>query len=136
MLYQEIVNQIVPVAVAALFGILVAVIKAVGSAVIRLIEKKREEIETKIGIESYHQRLEFAREVWNLVDEAFRISPQLPKTIEAKREKFSEQIKKFIPGITDEEIVRLRQIVAGEINKGREAIEANALPVEKSGSEN
>lgn len=119
---QEIVNQIVPAAVTAVFAVLVAVIKAVGDAMIKLIEKKKEEAESKIGVAKYHQRLEIAREIWGLVDETFRISPQLEKTVQAKQQEFSKQIKKIIPAITDEEIATLRQVVAGEINKGRGAL--------------
>lgn len=123
---QQIINQIVPVLVAAIFAVLTAVIKAVGDAAVKLIEKKKEAVEAKIGADTYNQRVAVAKQVWGIVDEYFRITPTVTKTIEAAQAKFTEEIKKLIPDITDEEIEHLRQAVAGEVNKGRDALTAPA----------
>lgn len=121
-MYQQIINALVPVLITALTGVLVAVVKAVGDAGVQLIEEKAKAVKAKAGADKYDQYMKCAWQAWNMVDEEFRITPTLEKTIAAKQAEFEVQIKKLIPGITDEEIETLRQAVAGEVNKGREAI--------------
>ena len=121
-MWEQIVNALVPVLITAIVAILVAVIKALGDALVGLIEKKREAVIAQIGTETYNQRLDFARSAWRMVDEYFRISPKIEKTIDAAQAKFTEYIKQYIPDITDDEIEQIRQAVAGEFNEGKEAI--------------
>lgn len=121
---QQIVNTVVPVAVAALVAVLVAVIKAVGDAAVSFIGKKKEALEAQIGAATYTQRLAFARQAWGIVDEYFRITPAVTKTVDTAQAKFAEVLKKMVPSLTDEEIAQLRQAVAGEVNKGKTAVTA------------
>ena len=130
---QQVINAIVPVAITALVAVLVAGVKALGDAGVELINRKKEAVVAKIGADTYNQRLAVARQMWGAVDEEFRITPTLEKTIENKQKLFAEKIKKAIPGITDSEIEQLRQAVAGEVNKGREALTAETLAA-KSGT--
>jgi len=121
---QQIINAVVPVAVTALIAVLVAIIKALGDAGVQFIQRKKDALEVKIGADAYNQNLTFAKAAWAIVDEKFRITPTLEKTVEAKQKEFTAQLEKLIPGITDDEIEQLRQAVAGEVNKGRAAITA------------
>lgn len=116
---QQIIDAVVPVAVAALVAVAVAIIKAVGDATVSFIEKKRDALVTKIGADTYARNLAVAREVWGQVDEYFRITPSVAKTVDAAQAKFVEYIQKVIPGLTDDDIEHLRQAVAGEVNKGK-----------------
>jgi hypothetical protein len=119
---QTIINAIVPVAITALIGVLVAIIKALGDAGVSFIQQKKAALEVKIGADTYAQNLAFAKATWAIVDEKFRITPTLEKTFEAKQAEFTAQIKKMIPEITDAEIEQLRQAVAGEVNKGKAVV--------------
>ena len=119
---QQIINAIVPVVITAIVAILVAVIKGIGDACVAYISKKKDAVIAKMGADRWNHNLELAKEAWNMVDEEFRITPTLEKTFAAKQKEFTVQIKKLIPEITDAEIEQLRQAVAGEVNKGREAI--------------
>lgn len=123
---QSIINQIVPVAIAAIVGVFVAIIKAVGDAAVEYIDKKKEAVAARIGIDQYNSKLLLAKNIWNLVDEAFRITPTLTATIEAKQKMFEEEMLKIMPELTSDEITQLRQVIAGEINKGRDVIVAPA----------
>jgi hypothetical protein len=123
---QSIINQIVPVAITAIVGILIAIIKAVGDAAVDYINKKKEAVVTQTGIDQYNSKLILAKNIWNLVDEAFRITPTLTATIEAKQKMFEEEMLKVIPELTSDEIAQLRQVIAGEINKGKEVVVAPA----------
>ncbi|MCY1713724.1 hypothetical protein [Caproiciproducens galactitolivorans] len=134
-MYQQIINALVPVLITAFTGVLVAIVKAVGNAGVQLIEEKAKAVKAKAGADKYDQYMKYAWSAWNMTDENFRITPALEKTFAAKQAEFEVQIKKLIPGITDEEIEMLRQAVAGEVNKGREAIEATASDTPGNGAE-
>lgn len=126
---QTIINALVPVIVTAIVGVLVASVKAIGDALVAFIGKQKEAVAVKVGIDTYNSKLTLSRGIWNLVDEEFRITPTLEKTIEAKQKMFETEILKVIPGITVDEITQLRQVVAGEINKGKDVVVAPATPV-------
>ena len=130
---QQIINAIVPVAITAIVAILVAAIKALGDAGVAYIQKKKDAVVAKIGTDTYEHNLSVARSIWNIVDEEFRITPTLDKTIVNKQAMFDEKIKKAIPNITDDEIAQLRQAVAGEVNKGKAAIVGQTEDVQGNG---
>lgn len=125
-MYQQIINAVVPVLITALTGVLVAVIKVVGDAAVNYIGEKAAAVKAKAEADKWNHWLDLARQAWNIVDEEFRITPALKKTVAAKQAEFEVQIKRLIPGVTDDQIEQLRQAVAGEVNKGREAIAAAA----------
>ena len=121
------VNQIGPVAVAAVVGILAVTIKAVGNVVIELIEKKKEEVEQKLQIGKHQQELATAREVWGMIDEQYRITGKVEDLIKSKAADFDKLLKAKISYLTDEEISELRQAVAGEINKGKKLLNEDSF---------
>lgn len=123
---QQIINAIVPVLVTAIIAVLTAVIKLVSDAAIEFIEKQKEALVIRTGVEKYNAELTVAREVWGIVDEYFRITPNVTKTMETAQERFTQELLKRIPGLTADEIEHLRQAVAGEVNKGREVITSPA----------
>lgn len=119
---QTILNVVIPVAVTALIAVLVAIIKALGDAGVQFIQQKQKVLQVKIGLDTYNKNLAFAKTAWGVVDEYFRITPAATKTIDAAQGMFAAEIRKLIPTITDAEIAQLRQAVAGEVNKGKNAI--------------
>ena len=123
---QQIINGVVPVAVTALIAVLVAAIKALGDAGVNFFNEKVAAVKATRETDTLNLWMALARQAWNIVDEEFRITPMLEKTFAAKQAEFSVQIKKLIPGISDEQIEQLRQAIAGEINKGKVAVEAAA----------
>lgn len=132
---QQIISTIIPVLVTAIAGVLVAAIKAVGDAGVQLINEKIVAVKTSAGAEQWNHWMQLAQTVWNAVDEEFRITPTLEKTIANKQALFTEKIQQVIPEITDDEIEQLRQAIAGEVNKGKAAIigqiedaQGNGLP--------
>jgi hypothetical protein len=129
---QQIINAVVPVVITAAVAVLVAGIKAVGDAAVAYISRKKDAVVAQIGAATYNHNLTIARSIWGAVDEEFRITPTLEKTITAKQELFATKIQKAIPGITEDEIVQLRQAVAGEVNKGREALTAAATSAQSA----
>lgn len=121
-MWQTILNAVIPIVITGIIGILAIVIRNVGDVAIEYIVKKKEQIANKIGIDNYNAILSFGVKVWGLVDEYFRITPNVTKTIESAQAMFKEEILKKFPNLTDTEIDQIRQIIAGEVNKGREIV--------------
>ena len=124
---DTLINQIGPVVIAAVIGILAVTIKAVGNVVIELIEKKKEEVEQKLEIGKHQQELATAREVWGMIDEQYRITGKVEDLIKSKAADFDKLLKNKIPYLTDEEISELRQAVAGEVNKGKKLLNEDSF---------
>ncbi len=125
-MWQTALNTIGTAAVAALVTVACVAIKSIGGALATLIGKKAAVWEVKIGTDAYNHNMTVAREMWGAVDEDVRTNPELQKLvskIEVKQQLFMQKIQKAIPGLTDDEIVQLRQAVAGEVNAGKKAVE-------------
>ena len=125
-MFQQIVNAVVPVVVAGAVAVAVAVVKAVGDAAVAYIGKKKEEVVKKIGAGEYNRKLTFSEQAWGMVDEYFRITPNVEKTLDSTAAKFKEFLLAKAPGLTDSEIKDFQQTVAGIVNAGREAVTAPA----------
>ena len=124
---DTLINQIGPVVIAAVIGILGVTIKAVGNVIIELIQKKKEELEQKLQIGKHQQELATAREVWNIVDEKYRITDKVEDLIKSKADDFDKLLLEKIPYLTDEEISELRQAIAGEINQGKKLLNEDSF---------
>ncbi len=113
------VGAVAAAVAAALAAVLAAAVRAFGEAGVAYLRQKQEELINRMGAEQYDRSLSLAREAWYIVDEYFRITPNVEKTMQAKQEKFAEEIKKLLPAVTDEEIGQLRQAIAGEVNRAK-----------------
>lgn len=133
-MFQQFVNQIEPAIVTAAVTVLTAFVGAVGTAAIKFISTKKVAVIKQIGANEYNSKLTLAKQAWGIVDEMFRITPELTKTISAKQEAFAAQIEKMIPGVTADEIEQLRQTVAAEINAGKAALTVTASDTDTSKS--
>lgn len=119
---EAFLNQIIPIIITAIVGILVALIKAIGDAVVSLIEVKKKEVIAKIGIDKYNSEKKLALDIFNIVEEHFRLSETVGNVMNEKIEMFDKLIKEKIPSITNDQIITLRQSIAGEVNRGKEVI--------------
>ena len=131
---QQIINGILPIIVTAVIAILGVAIKSLGDAGVAFIAEKKKELIQKIGQNTYNQNLAFAKAAWNIVDEYFRISPNIEKTFNAKQKMFTDELKKFVPSLTDDEIAQLRQTIAGEVNKGKDVVLSDVVKTTEDGS--
>ena len=118
-LQDVLVNQIGTIAIAAVVAILSVTIKAVGNVIIQLIEKKKQEVEQNLKLNEHQQELQTAKEVWNMVDEKYRITDKVENLIKSKADDFDKLLLEKIPYLTKEQVQDLRQTIAGEINQGK-----------------
>lgn len=128
---NQIINTVIPVVATAIGAVLVAVIKVVGDNAVSFLETKKAALVAQTGIDKYNATLQKAKSIWNLVDEEFRITPTLEKTVEAKQEMFNKLLKSKIPSLTDSEINDIRQAIAGEVNKGKDVVTSDAVAKQK-----
>lgn len=119
---EQMLNQIIPILITAVVGALAVIIKSIGDAVVSFIEVKKEAVVLQMGIDGYNQQLKFAKSIWGIVDENFRLSGIVGDVISQKQEMFEKLIREKVQGITDAQIISLRQTIAGEVNKGKEAV--------------
>ncbi|MGH4122269.1 MAG: hypothetical protein ACREV6_05005, partial [Clostridium sp.] len=72
-----------------------------------------------------------AMDIWNIVEEHFRLNEIIGDTVQAKITLFETLIKQKVPGITDLQIENFRQAIAGEVNKDKSLIiKAIEQPIE------
>jgi hypothetical protein len=111
------INQIVPIITTAIVSILVYIIKRIGDAVIELLVTKKKEVDLKIASSGHEKELNIAKEVWNIVEEKFRINENCSLILGSKSDEFNKLLLSKIPGLTQTDLDYLRQAVAGEVNK-------------------
>lgn len=125
-MWRDLVDYAVPILALAIVGAMVKVaskaINIFGEVGVAFLAAKKDAIVAKVGKDTYNDQLDKAHIAWDIVEEFFRIHPEIKKTIDSTAIEFTDQIKKLIPYITDEEIETLKQAVAGEVNKGKSII--------------
>ncbi|OPJ56159.1 hypothetical protein [Clostridium oryzae] len=109
-------NQIIPIISAAGVSIAIVMIKGVGDASIN------KEIESKIGAYNYDFIKTVGLDVWNIVEEKFRLKEAVGKFTDEKIAEFNKLIKERISSISDEDIEKVRQAIVGEANKGKKEL--------------
>lgn len=123
---EILLNQVLPPIFTALAvgvtGVFVAVIKSVGTAIIEYLGKKKKVVEKDLQLSKHQEEINTAKQVWNIVEEKYRITDNLDKFITSKADEFDKLLLEKIPYLTKEQVSELRQALAGEINKGKEAL--------------
>ena len=116
---EVLINQIAPIAATAIVAILVAIIKQVGNAAIEFFVTKKKEVEQNIKISGHEEELNTAKEVWNIIEEKFRITENAAQILSSKADEFDNLLMQRIPGLSSQNLDDLRQAIAGEYNKGK-----------------
>jgi predicted metal-dependent phosphoesterase TrpH len=119
---ELIISQIAPIAATSIVGILVVIIKTVGSAAVEVLAKKKEQIEQVIKASGHEADLQTAKEVWNIVEEKFRITENAQTLLTSKVDEFNNLLLQKIPGLSQQNLDDLRQAIAGEVNAGKAAV--------------
>jgi len=126
-------NEFLTIFYPVLYAFLVGFLAYVGKEVLKLVPEFISYVEAKIGLTNYQKIKAIAWDIWNIVEEHFRLNEIMVDTIQAKIIMFETLIKQKIPGITDAEIETVRQAIAGEFNKDKpltiKAIEDVAAPI-------
>ncbi|AQS06148.1 cobalt ABC transporter permease [Clostridium beijerinckii] len=119
---EILINQILPIVDTSVVAILAVIIKQVGNSIIEFFIQKKSEISQKIKINEHQEEINTAREVWNIVEEKFRITENATELLTSKADEFEKVLMQRIPGLSKENLEFLRQTIAGEVNKGRDML--------------
>ena len=125
-------KQILSVLEPTIISILGIVISSLGVIAVSFIKTKRDSVVAKIGQDQYNHRIKVAEDVFNFVDEEFRVNGIVGKAIDDKISLFNAELLKRIPGLTQAQIDSLRQTIAGQVNKGREVILSEGTQTEQA----
>jgi len=112
---QDFITILYPVLLTFLAGFMACM----GNEVLKLAPKIIDFVVAKIGLTNYQKSKLVALDIWNVIEEHFRLNEIIGDTVQSKITMFETLIKQKIPGITNANIELLRQAIAGEVNKDK-----------------
>jgi hypothetical protein len=115
-------NDFLTIFYPVLYTFLVGFLGYIGKQVVKLVPKIIDYVVAKIGLTNYQKSKLVALDIWNAIEEHFRVNGIIEDTVQAKITMFESLIKQKIPAITDKDIELVRQAIAGEINKDKPLI--------------
>lgn len=124
---DKILDPILGAIALGITGVLVAIIKSVGDVIIEYIAKKKEVVEQRLQLDKHVEEVETAKQVWNIVEEKYRITDSITNLTKSKADMFDKLLLEKIPYLTEDEVKQLRQALAGEINKGKALLNEDDL---------
>lgn len=111
----------------ALASVLVVVIKSLGEAIREFIKVKVEAMEQKIKESKYNELFEVGKNIWNMVEEKYRVTDNIETLAQSKADMFDKMLLEKFPHLTKEELTEVRQAIAGEYNKGKAMLHEESL---------
>ncbi|EGT3620536.1 hypothetical protein [Clostridium perfringens] len=111
-------------------------LKTILKLVIKVLESKLQKSGLEEKIIRNKQYIDVAKQVWNIVEENFRITESVEKKLSSKADEFNKIMLDKFPELTISDISELRQSIAGEVNKGKEAVLENSEILKKLQEEN
>lgn len=125
-----ILNQIVDVALpiiatgiaGGVVGILVKIIQPIGDIIIKYVEEKIDASGITKLLARHQDELLTAKQIFFVIEEKYRLSQKVEDLLTSKAEEFDKLLLAKIPYLTQDQIDTLRQSIAGEFNKGKQAI--------------
>ncbi|MBI6030929.1 cobalt ABC transporter permease [Clostridium perfringens] len=124
---EKILDPILAALTLGIVGVLVAIIKSVGDVTIQYIAKKKEMVEQKLKLDKHEEEFKTAQQVWNIVEEKYRITDNIKDLAKSKADEFDKLLLEKIPYLTEEQVKMLRQALAGEYNKGKAMLNEDSL---------
>lgn len=124
---EKILDPILAALTLGIVGVLVAIIKSIGDVTIQYIVKKKEMVEQKLKLDKHEEEFKTAQQVWNIVEEKYRITDNIKDFAKSKGDYFDKLLLEKIPYLTEEQVKMLRQALAGEYNKGKAMLNEDSL---------
>lgn len=124
---EKILDPILSALTLGIVIVIVSIIKSVGDVTIQYIAKKKEMVEQKLKLDHHEEEFKTAQQVWNIVEEKYRITDNIKDLAKSKADYFDKLMLEKIPYLTEEQIKMLRQAIAGEVNKGKKLLFEDSL---------
>ena len=121
-IWNSIVNVALPIIITGAVGLLAKLIYKVGDVLIDSAKAKKEESGLNQQLVQHKDVINTAKQVWNIIEEKYRITEKVEDLIVSKADMFDDLLLQKIPYLTKENLSDLRQAIAGEFNKGKQAV--------------
>lgn len=116
---EKILDPILSAVGVALATVLVAIIKSIGNEAIEYLQVKKKVADQKIKESKYAELFEVGKNIWNMVEEKYRITDNIENLAKSKADLFDKLLLEKFPHLTKSELTEVRQAIAGEYNKGK-----------------
>ncbi|MDQ0149115.1 cobalt ABC transporter permease [Eubacterium multiforme] len=124
---NEIIPSVGPVLIAAIMGVFVAIVKSVADVIIKYVGKKKEVVEQRLQLDKHIEEVETAKQVWNIVEEKYRITDNIKQLVKSKADEFDKLLLEKIPYLNEKDVKELRLAIAGKVNEGREMLNKDSI---------
>ncbi|WP_238918593.1 hypothetical protein [Clostridium sp. YIM B02555] len=101
-------------------------IKALITILVKLVEAKLEKAGVETLILKNENYITVAKQIWDMVDENFRISQSIEEKLSSKIDTFNQALLKEFPELKQDDVDKLRQSVSGSVNAGKQAVLDNS----------
>lgn len=124
---EKILDTILSAVGVALATVLVAIIKSVGNEAVEYLQAKKKVADQKIKESKYNELFEVGKNIWNMVEEKYRVTDNIETLAQSKADMFDNMLLEKFPHLTKEELIEVRQAIAGEVNKGKAMLNEDSL---------
>lgn len=124
---EKILDPILSAVGVALATVLVAIIKSVGNEAVEYLKTKKKVADQKIKESKYAELFEVGKNIWNMVEEKYRVTDNIETLAQSKADMFDNMLLEKFPHLTKEELIEVRQAIAGEVNKGKALLHEDSL---------
>ncbi|MDU3545766.1 MAG: hypothetical protein E7F82_23770 [Escherichia coli] len=124
---EKILDPILSAVGVALATVLVAIIKSVGNEAVEYLQAKKKVADQKIKESKYAELFEVGKNIWNMVEEKYRVTDNIETLAQSKADMFDNMLLEKFPHLTKEELIEVRQAIAGEVNKGKTLLHEDSL---------
>ncbi|XZI53219.1 cobalt ABC transporter permease (plasmid) [Clostridium perfringens] len=124
---EKILDPILSAVGVALATVLVAIIKSVGNEAVEYLKAKKKVADQKIKESKYAELFEVGKNIWNMVEEKYRVTDNIETLAQSKADMFDKMLLEKFPHLTKEELIEVRQAIAGEYNKGKAMLHEDSL---------
>lgn len=111
-------------------------IKTILKLIVKVLESKLVKSGLEEKILQNKNYITVAKQIWNMVDENFRISETIEEKLESKAEQFDKMLLAKFPELSESDVAEIRQAIAGEVNQGKEVIVDNSTLVKQLQDDN
>lgn len=124
---DKILEPILSAVGVALATVLVAIIKSVGNSAIEYLQVKKKVADQKIKESKYNELFEVGKNIWNMVEEKYRVTDNIENLAKSKAALFDRMFLEKFPHLTEGELAEVRQALAGEYNRGKAMLNEDSL---------
>lgn len=124
---EKILDPILSAVGVALATVLVAIIKSVGNEAVEYLKAKKKVADQKIKESKYAELFEVGKNIWNMVEEKYRVTDNIENLAKSKAALFDRMLLEKFPHLTEGELAEVRQALAGEYNKGKAMLNEDSL---------